>query len=367
MAYFVLLVNYGFDLSATRTISVQRDNPKEVAHTASAVLGAKILLAVLSFIILSLLIAVVPRFRDISAMLYILFGIVIGNALFPQWLFQGLERMVAISVINLAMRVLTTAGIFLLIRQPEDFLKYAGLLGAQWAGAGLMGLGWAVLGLRVRLRFPSFTGILGTLREGWTIFLSTVVISFYTTSNAFILGLLTNYTIVGYYTAAEKIVLSVSGLLGPISQAVYPRFNKLASETKIHTLSFGKKILLLMSQIGIFLTMAILLFAPTIAEVMLGPNYERSITVMRILAPWIFINAITNVWGIQIMLPFGYDRAFFTILLIAGLMNVCLSIPLASVFYERGMAMSVLISITFVAIAQPMYLWRKAKITPWLK
>ncbi|MDH7475801.1 MAG: oligosaccharide flippase family protein, partial [Anaerolineae bacterium] len=49
MMYFVLMVNYGFDWSATRTISVQRDNLYQVSRTASAVLGTKVLLTIISF------------------------------------------------------------------------------------------------------------------------------------------------------------------------------------------------------------------------------------------------------------------------------------------------------------------------------
>jgi len=178
--------------------------------------------------------------------------------------------------------------------------------------------------------------------------------------------MLTNNTVVGYYSAAERIVLSISGLMGPIAQAVYPRFSKLASESESKVLQLGQTVLMLMGCVGLFLTFVLIIAAPMVTKILLGAGFERSIAVMRILAAWVFINGVTNVWGIQVMLPLGYDKAFFTILLLAGLTNVLLAIPLARHWSEIGMAVSVLLSCIFVTVAQPVYLWKKAGITPWL-
>lgn len=124
--------------------------------------------------------------------------------------------------------------------------------------------------------------------------------------------------------------------------------------------------LVLMGSLGLALSVTLLAGAPVIVRVVLGPGYEPSMMVAQILAPWIFIDAITNVWGIQTMLPFGYDWAFFIILVLAGLLNITLAIPLAPVFKEVGMAIAVLLSCIFVTIAQPFFLYIKVGITPWL-
>ena len=356
ITYFSLLVNYGFDWSATRKISVQRDNIDVVSRIAVSVWAAKTLLCGMGFLVLVGLVQVVPRLGEVSTLLLVLYGIVVGNVLFPTWLFQGLERMVAISVINFTARLLATAAVFALIHRSSDFIIYAGLLSFQWLGAGVIGVWLAYRTLKISFVPPSSAEVRRTLVEGWTLFLSRGAVGLYTAGNAFILGLLTNNAAVGYYSAAEKLVKAIQGLLTPISQAFYPRFSKMAIDSKIKTLRWGRKILFLMSGLGLVLSTGLFLGAPMIVRIILGPGYEPSVAVMRILAPLPLLIGASNVLGVQIMLPFGHDKAFTSILIGAGLVNIVLAFLLAPVWQQNGMAVATLIAEMFVTLTMLGYL-----------
>jgi PST family polysaccharide transporter len=102
--YLAIDVNYGFDLSATRDISSVRSNALEVKRISSAIWTAKLKLLILALGLLMALIVFVGKVGKEYAIMLILFGIVIGNALFPTWLFQGLECMGFISVTHLVTR-----------------------------------------------------------------------------------------------------------------------------------------------------------------------------------------------------------------------------------------------------------------------
>jgi PST family polysaccharide transporter len=357
IAYFVLFVDYGFALSATRKISVERNDPIAVSRTVFNVWGAKILLCALSFAMLLLLVSIVPKLREISILLFILYGTAVGNVLFPVWLFQGMEKMVFISVINLIVQFFVVIGIFTLVHRPEDYLLYAGLVSLGSIGAGLVGAVVAFFKFKLHPVIPSWRGIWQALVEGWMLFLSMASVSLYTVGNAFILGLLTNPTVVGYYSAVEKIVKAVLGLLGPIAQAAYPRFSKMASESKELALLWGRRTLVLMSCLGGALSIALFLGAPFIVHIVLGPDYEPSVMVMRVLAALPLLIGASNVLGIQLMIPFGRDKAFTSILFSAGLINIALAILLAPIWQESGMAAAVLLSEAFVVVAMLTYLW----------
>ena len=348
--YLTLFVEYGFEWSATRRISVHRENHKIINYTALHVWAAKGLLSLIGLGLLLLLIAVVPRLREVSMLLLALYGIVLGNVLFPTWLFQGMERMIAISVINLGMKIAVLVGVFNLVRQPKDTLVYAALMGGGFFAAGLAGVIVAVRMFNLKFALVTWSGIWETLKDGWVLFLSKASVSLYTTGNAFILGMLTNHTMVGYYSAAEKIVKAILGLLGPISQAAYPRFSKVAVESKGKALFWGRRMLLLMGGTSFGLSVGIFLSAPVIVTILLGSQYSPSIVVMRIIAFLPFLIALSNVLGIQLMIPFGMDRAFTIILFGAGILNVSLAILLAPVWQAAGMAFSVLLSEVFVTL-----------------
>ena len=53
--YFNILVSFGFSLSATREISIHRDNPQKISEIFSAVMLIKITLLLISLITISIL------------------------------------------------------------------------------------------------------------------------------------------------------------------------------------------------------------------------------------------------------------------------------------------------------------------------
>lgn len=364
IAYFVIFVNYGFGLSATRKISVERHNPALVNRTVFTVWAAKSLLCLAGFMVLLLLVTTVPQLHKVRLLLFILYGITFGYMLSPLWLFQGMEKMVYISVINLVMQFFVVIGIFTLVHRPEDYLLYAGLTSAGSIGAGLVGAGVAFFTFRLRPVIPSWREIWETLVEGWMLFLSMSSVSLYTVGNAFILGLFTNHMVVGYYSTAEKIVRAGLGLFGPITSAAYPRFSKLTSESRTETLMWGRRMSVFMSCLGLILSVVMFIGAPFIVRTVLGPEYGPSIVVMRILAMLPLPLSVSYVLGFQIMLPFGRDKAFVAIPLSMGLTNIALAFLLVPAWGERGMAVAYLLSETLVAGTIFMYLWLHW-LNPW--
>lgn len=358
MAYFSSIVSYGFDWSATRKISVERNKVEALSSVAANVWGAKFLLCILSFLSLLLLIQLVPRVGDVSTLMIVLFGGVFGSVLFPTWLFQGLERMGPISWINLSVRSLVVVAMFFVVRRPQDFIVYAALSSSAAIVAGLLGVGIAFQSLELRLTWPTWSGILDSLREGWVLFLSSSAIVLYTAGNAFILGLLANDVVVGYYTAGERIVRAIVNLLGPLSQALFPRFSRLAHESKAAALLWGKKLLLAMAGSALVLSVVTIVGAEPIVRVVLGTNYHPSVSVVRILALLPFLIAISGVLGVQLMIPFGREKAILLIVLAAGCLNLALASVLARIWKADGMAISVLLAEVFTCVGYFAYLWR---------
>lgn len=357
--YFVILTDYGFNLSATREISINRDDKKKVSEIFSSVMVAKFLLGILSFIVLALSLAFIPRFRSEWLIYALTFGIVVGNILFPVWFFQGMESMKYIMILNITAKLIFTACIFVFIRGKSDYI-YVPLMNSL----GYLLVGWLSLQIifskfGVKLTVPEIEGIKHQLKEGWYIFLSTVAISLYTTSNAFILGLFTSNTIVGYYSAAEKIVRAIQGTLTPLSQTVYPYISRVASESKQKALAFIRKLVALVGSGSFVISSLTFIFARPIVNGVLGTQYQGSIVVLKILAFLPFVIALSNVFGIQTMLTFNLKEAFSKILVSAGILNILLSLILVPIYQHVGTSISVLVTEVFVTLAMFFYLRSK--------
>jgi len=64
MQYFMILTDYGFNISATKEISVCSHDHGEVCRVFSSVMTVKLALASLSLILLAVLVYFIPRFRN---------------------------------------------------------------------------------------------------------------------------------------------------------------------------------------------------------------------------------------------------------------------------------------------------------------
>lgn len=244
--YGVLLTDYGFNLTGPKNIAVC-DSDEARARVFSAVMGGKALLCALVTAVFFLGLWLSEEMRGEAKLYACVYLLVFGNVLFPIWFFQGIQKMRYITLANLTARVFTTAGVFIFVKTREDYVVAALLQSLVPVIAGLVA--WMILYRQYRYVFswPSLAAIASALQEGWRIFLSTVAINAYTASNVVVLGLLTDTVAVGYFSAAQKIVGCVTGLLAPITQAVYPHVSRLAAVSREQTMLFLRKYMAILS------------------------------------------------------------------------------------------------------------------------
>ena len=90
--YCIIFTDYGFSLSATRQIAVNRDDKVALSRIFFSTMIAKVLLALASICILILGFCLSSEFANSKTLLLICFLSVLGNVLFPIWFFQGVEK-----------------------------------------------------------------------------------------------------------------------------------------------------------------------------------------------------------------------------------------------------------------------------------
>src|SRR5271157_4767654 len=349
LSYFQLLSQYGFNLSGPREIAInQQDSQKVNAIFWSITLLTSILLLV-GFIILLILVFTINFFSSNAAIYIITFGSIAGSQLLPVWFFQGIQNMKWITILNLfnQMIFIIFVFIYLIIRSifPLMICAFSFVLIYKL--------------FKIRPKKPNLTEIKFQFSKGLPFFIQQSVVSLYTITVPFILGLMTNNTTVGFFSVANTIVSTARGvLLGPIAQAVYPRMNKLAHDAPDEAKRFARKVLILMASLGLLLTLMIFFFAEFIINFLVGAEYEGSIPILRILSFIPFIVGISNVYGIQCLVPFGKQKQLTTILSIAS--GLCIGLlPLLIFFFDGiGSALAMVITESFVTVVLILYVQR---------
>lgn len=346
-SYGMLAVNYGFSYSATREVARHRDEPEELASILAGVLGAKLALATLAIAVLVSLSFLVSAVHSSERLLAPAIFWAFGFSFSLAWFYQGLEQMAFVARWETLARVLSLAGLVAFVRTPDDAWKVLVIQGAmQWAAIAVE---LAVTYRRVRFRRPTIGLVRQALRRGWSTFLFTGAVSFYTVGNAFILGLLATPAAVGYYAGAEKISRAFATMLYPVTQAIFPRVSHLAQSSRGEAARLVRTSLLLMESAGIVMAIFIFTTAPILVRLILGPGFEGAVIVLRILALLPPLIALSNVFGIQWSLALDLERLVTVVICAASVLNVSLALVLVPHYLHVGMAVAVVASEALVA------------------
>ena len=357
MMYFVTLNDYGFNLSATRELAVHRDDPVLRSELYSAVMTIKCSLCVLSFLILCALVHFVPRFHSNGAVFFASFGIVVGTMMFPQWFFQGIEKMYWISMVNLTANLIFTFGIYFLVRNSSDYLIAAIVQAAGKVLAGILGLIILFSTEHVKLSVPTLAQLHHRFVDGWHLFMSTAAATLYTSSNAVVLGFVCGMTEVGYFSAAYKIFAAGQMLVSPMCQAIYPHVCSLAHRSRELAVDYLRKAMVVIGGLTFAGGLLVLFLAPLIVRIAMGAKYMASVPVLQLMAMTPFACAINNIYGTQGMLNFGMKPQYSRIIVISAFLNNIILVPLCYWFKAPGAAVSGLLIETFVTVTMGMMLF----------
>jgi len=358
--YFIIITDYGFNLSATREIALMRSEREKVSALVTAVLLIKLLLFLISFICFLLIVFSFPKFSQDWAIFLISFGMVLGQVLFPIWLFQGLEQMVFITIFTLLGKVFFTVLIFIFVQRSADFLLVPLINSLSSILTGGVALYYAYKKFSLRVR----TDLL-VIKNAWQtstpFFLSHLAISAYTISTPFLLGLLAGNQAVGYFSGAEKIVLAFRRIYTPLSQVLYPFISAKMNDNQRDGWKIVKKVSGYVSAITFFISALIFFGATTIVKVILGENYLAAIPVLKIIALLPFLISLSNLAGIQFMLPLKMEREFLRIVFVAGFINLLLCLFLIPGLKENGAAWAMLLTETLVTLTMVFCVNKKRK------
>jgi PST family polysaccharide transporter len=340
--YFVILTDYGFNLSATKQIARVRLDPQRVSSLFWCVIILKTAFMLVGIVVLAALLVAIPRFRSDALLYAVAYLAVIGTVLFPTWLFQGMEQMKYISMVSGGAKLASALALFVFVRDRSDYILALGILSGGMLATGVIGLLVAIGKFHIVPRVPAIRDIRETLRDGWHLFVSTAATTFYTNSNVFLVGILAGNVQAGYFSAAEKIIRGMQGLLGPVTQAIYPHVNSLAGRSQDLALAFLRKSFIWIGAFSFVPSLLLLLFAAPVARFVVGPNAAACTLIFRWMAMLPFVVAVSNVLGIQTMIPFGLERQLSRIYAVAGFGSLALSILLILSYGALGAAVSVL-------------------------
>lgn len=334
---------YGFNFSATKQISQDRDNTEHINQIYSAVISCRLLLFVLAAAIILMLSPLLLTTKQELYMFLMGLGVVLGDSLNPVWLFQGKEKMRYMTIVNSSTKIFFTLLIFVFIREASDFVYLVLYQSLGYLISGILSIIIAMRIFGVRYKLPTWQELAYQFKDGFAVFSSTIGINLYRNANIFILKFFVSDAALGVYSAAEKIIKGIQMLTNPIAQALFPHMsNNFKSHSMAENLQTLKKAALVLCGILLAAMVATIVCAKWLVWLLCGQEFIAAVPLVRIMAPIIVIAGMNYTLGIVGLI--NLDRAkFFTYsVLLAGVLSIATLLMTASTYGIQAGAMVML-------------------------
>lgn len=359
IAYFNIITDYGFNLTATREISIHRDDKVKVIEIFSSVMIIKFILMFVSFTLLVLLVFSFEKFSKDWEVYLLTFGTVLGQVLFPVWFFHGMEKMKYSTYLDILSKSIFTVAIFIFIQEQSDFYIVPILTSFGYIVAGIFSLVLIKKEFGVWFKWVEKETILYHLKEGWHIFLAGFGVNLYKNNAILILGIFTDNLIVGYFSIAKKIIDALNQVASVISRTILPYVNyKFELGTELFT--FLKKIFLLILSYTFVLGVLLIMFSSEISTLIAGNIHTEIVISLKAMSFVPLIIAI-NIPAVHILLLSKNDKLFSKAVLLGGILDITLLVALIPLFSYFGAIISVIITEAFVTGMLYFYVYKTIK------
>ncbi len=323
LQYVILFSTYGFNFSATKQISQCRDNKEAVTRIYNAVIVCKSVIAVALSALLLLFSRLV--FKDEVGVLMFFYGLgmVIGDIFTPVWLFQGMEKMKYMTIVNASSKILFTILIFIFVRTSDDFQLLILLNSFGYILAGLLSLVLVHTQFNIRLHRTTVSDVVSQFKDGGAVFGSTFGMNLYRNANIIILKQFVSDDMVGIYSAAEKVIKGFQSIISPAAQVLFPHMShRFKGQPIKNNMRLLRKLALPFTAVVVLVAIGVYIFAPLISDILCGSDMVATVPLIRIMTLVILFGEINYFVGIVGLVNMSGQAQFFRSVLVTGLFSV---------------------------------------------
>lgn len=339
--YFTALTDYSFAITATRDVALFKESKIKLGIVYSNVVSIKTIFLIFSILILLVLIYTIPIFKTNYLIFLLTIPMLIGNAIFPEWFFLGIEKMKYISIINISTKILFTIGVFIFINDKKDYWIYPVLQSLGFIVSGIIAQFILIRKYKLRLRFVKIRTIKYNIRKNTPIFINQIMPTLYNNTSSFLLGLISGTFYLGIYDAIKKIIDLFSMIISIISRVFYPFLIRKNKSFK----QFEK----MMIFIGLILSLTPIVLNQVIFNI-LKINYEYSFYVLTFLSISLFGMTLYSIYGLNFLIIKRKDKIVMKNTITGSIIGFVSAIPLIYFFGIIGASLNLAFTRLYIGI-----------------
>lgn len=334
LAFFLIVfVDYGSDIIGVREVSINRSNSDSLKNIFVSTYLTKFLMLFSVLVIMTILIKIIPYFRNEQTLYFLSLSILVGQFLNPIWFLQGQENYKWVTYLNIISKLFYVVFIFVLVKDTNDYIFANLCFGAGMILAGIIGFIKVIFDLKLKTKDFLRVSVTQNFKKGFSIFSSQLFVSLQIYLPVIIISYVGGNVLAGYYRIVEQIIVMFKTYIFLFFNFLFPRVSLLLNENKKEAFRFWKNynlmnlalvtvmmivvfvlaqyIVLYFSEEGVaeitgYLRVAVfipilLVIQTSLKQIILGS--EKNVIYTRITIFWVLIQlamifALTSIYGI---------------------------------------------------------------------
>lgn len=351
VTYFTMFSMLGVPTYGIRACAKVRDNKEELSKVVQELLVINLIMMLICYIIFGMALLTVDRFQEDKVLLIISSAAIFLNVIGVSWLYSALEQYAYITTMSLVFKVISVVLMFALVRSEKDYIIYGTI--------SVIASGGSFLANFIRMRkFVSMKPVgqydfKRHMKPICIFFAMSIATTIYTNLDTVMLGFMQTNTDVGFYNAAVKIKGILVSLVTSLGTVLLPRLSfYIENGFEKEFRRMIAKALNFVLLISFPLTIYFIFYAKESILLLSGSAYLGAVIPMCVITPTIVFIGITNVLGIQVLVPIGKEKQVLFSVVIGALVDLILNVIFIPEYAATGAALGTLVAEIAVLIVQ---------------
>lgn len=358
VTYFSMFAQLGIPTYGIRACAKVRDDRQELSRVTHEILSINLITCVITYILFFLSVQMVPQLREEKTLYVVMSAMILFNCIGAEWLYKAMEQYRYITLRSVLFKFIALVGMFLLIREDGDYVIYGGITIFASVGSNVLNL----INMKWLVDFKPVGGynFRRHLRPIFVFFAMSIATTVYTNMDNVMLGFIRGTTENGYYDAAVKIKTILVGVVASLGTVLLPRMSYYVEQgAKAAFAKVTERALCFVFLVSVPLCLYFILFARPSIYLLSGKAFEASILPMQLIMPTLVLIGLTNVMGIQILVPTGREKQVLYSEIVGAGVNVVVNSMLIPEMGAAGAAIGTVLAELAVLVVQIIALGRE--------
>lgn len=351
VTYFALFAQLGIPTYGIRATARVRDDKKLLSKTVQEIFIINVVMSIATYIVFFIVLNCVPQMNTDRLLFIIISSTILFNAIGMDWLFKGLEKYTYITFVSILFKFVALILMFIFIHQKSDYVIYGAI--SIFAASASNICNFLNVHKYITLKPIGGYEFKQHLRPIGIFFAMSCATTIYTNLDTVMLGFMKDNVEVGYYNAAVKIKSVLLGIVTSLGTVLLPRASYYIENNEIDEFKrISGKAINFVVLISFPLALYFILFAKEGIYFLSGDAYTNAILPMQILMPTLIFIGLTNIMGIQMLIPLGKEKVVLHSEIAGAIVDLIINVILIPIMASAGAAIGTLVAEIVVWIVQ---------------